>query len=129
MRSRVEFSYYRKAGEPSEIGWMGYHDVIYKPMAARSSGNMRLAVFNTPSYQSSIYAFENNVLYAYSFPVYHNRGLRTYVNIRYRFWQKMDFWLRYATFIYRGVEEVGTGLNTISGNQRSELTLQLRLQF
>jgi len=86
-------------------------------------------MFGTPSYQSRIYAFENNVLYAYSFPVYHNRGMRTYANVRYRLRRKIDLWLRYATFIYWGVDEVGTGLNASTGNQRSELTVQLRIQL
>ncbi|WP_257656992.1 helix-hairpin-helix domain-containing protein [Parapedobacter lycopersici] len=129
MRSRVEFSHYRKEGTPTEIGWLWYHDVIYKPMSSRFSGNVRVAMFGTPSYQSRIYAFENNVLYAYSFPVYHNRGIRAYVNVRCRLQRKIDLWLRYATFIYRGVDEVGTGLNASTGNQRSELTVQLRIQF
>lgn len=129
MRDRLEFSDYRKEGEPRQIGWMAYHDIIYKPMTGKLSGNLRIALFGTPGYDARIYAYENNVLYAYSFPVYHNHGLRAYTNIRYRLRKKTDIWIRYATFLYRGAEEVGTGLDAISGNQRSELTVQLRLQF
>lgn len=129
LRNRVEWTHYRKEGVPAETGWMAYQDVIFKPMAGKLSGNARIAWFNTSGYNARIYAFENDVLYAYSFPVYHNQGIRTYVNLRCRFGRKMDVWVRYATFIYRGVEEVGSGLDTITGNQRSDVRVQLRLQF
>ena len=129
MRSRAELSHYRKEGEEDELGWMAYHDVIYKPLNGRLSGNMRIAVFGTPGYNSRMYAYENDVLYGYSFPVYHQHGIRTYVNTRWRLGRRVDLWLRYATFIYRGVEEVGSGLDLIDGNLRSDVKVQLRLQF
>lgn len=129
MRNRIECTHYQKMGDPTEIGWMAYHDVIFKPMNGRLSGNVRMAWFGTPGYNSRIYAFENDVLYAYSFPLYHNRGIRTYANLRCRFGRKMDLWLRYATFVYRGVDEVGSGLDAIEGNQRSDVRVQLRWQF
>ncbi|MBK1441847.1 helix-hairpin-helix domain-containing protein [Parapedobacter sp. ISTM3] len=128
-RARVELAHYAKEGEASELGWMVYHDLIFKPMSGRLSGNARIALFGTPGYNSRIYAFENDVLYAYSFPLYHNNGLRTYVNLRYRFGRKTDVWLRYATFIYRGIEEIGSGLDLIEGNQRSDVRIQVRWQF
>lgn len=129
MRNRVEVTHYRKEGDATEIGWMFYQDVIFKPMTGKLGGNARIALFGTPGYNSRIYAFENDVLYAYSFPLYHNDGIRTYLNLRYRFGGSMDVWLRYASFIYLGVEEIGSGLDAIEGNQRSDVRLQLRWQF
>lgn len=129
MRNRIECTRYQKMGDPTEIGWMAYQDVIFKPMNGRLSGNARVTWFGTPGYNSRIYAFENDVLYAYSFPLYHNQGTRAYVNVRYRFGRKVDLWLRYATFVYRGAEEVGSGLDTIEGNQRSDVRVQLRWRF
>ena len=129
MRSRVELSHYKKQSEGAELGWMAYHDIIYKPLSGRLSGNIRVAVFGTPSYNSRMYAYENDVLYGYSFPVYHNRGIRTYLNTRFRLGRRLDLWARYATFIYRGADEVGSGLDLIAGNQRSDVKLQVRWQF
>lgn len=129
MRNRVELTYYEKEGEATELGWMAYQDVIVKPAAGRLSGNLRIAWFDTPGYNSRIYAFENDVLYAYSFPLYHNTGIRTYANVRYRLGRHIDLWGRFATFSYRGITEVGSGLDTIEGNRRSDVRLQLRIQF
>src|SRR3546814_10613895 len=83
----------------AELGLMAYHDVIYKPLSGKLSCNFRLAIFGIPSYNTRMYAYENDVLYGYSFPVYHNDGARAYVNARYRIGRQVDLWLRYATFI------------------------------
>jgi len=129
LRNRVELTRYQKEGTATEVGWMAYQDVLFKPAKGRLSGNARVAVFRTPGYNSRIYAFENDVLYAYSFPLYHNDGLRTYLNLRCRLGKGVDLWGRYATFIYRGATVVGSGLDAIAGNQRSDIRLQLRVQF
>ncbi|MFB2117582.1 hypothetical protein [Parapedobacter sp. 2B3] len=129
MRSRFELSHYQKEGETAELGLLAYHDVIYKPIAGRLSGNARLAVFGIPGYNARMYAYENDVLYGYSFPMYHNDGIRAYVNARCRMARQVDIWLRYATFIYRDVDEVGSGLDAIAGNRRSDIKVQLRWRF
>lgn len=129
VRGRVELMHYQKEADATEVGWMVYQDVFWRPMISRLSGNVRVALFGTPGYNSRIYAYENDVLYAYSFPMYHNKGMRAYANARYRIGRAADIWVRYAAFVYRGVDEVGSGLDLISGNQRSDVRLQLRIQF
>ncbi|MFC3197958.1 ComEA family DNA-binding protein [Parapedobacter deserti] len=129
LRSRLEYAQYQKEGVAAEMGWMMYQDVIYKPMGSRFSGNMRFALFGIPGYNSRIYAYENNVLYANSFSVYHNDGIRTYLNIRCRIARKMDIWFRYAAFMYRGIDQIGSGLDAITGSRRSDVNVLLRCQF
>lgn len=129
MRDRIELMRYEKETETEELGWLAYHDVLYNPMGSKFSGNCRIAVFATPGYDSRIYAYENDVLYGYSFPVYYNRGIRFYTNIRYRLMRRTDLWLRYAAFIYRDMDEIGSGLDRIAGNMRSDIRVQMRLRF
>lgn len=129
MRNRVEWMHYQKEQHKRESGWMAYQDVIYNRMGARWSGNLRLALFGVPSYDSRMYAYENDVLYGYSFPVYQHTGLRFYTNFRYRISRRTDLWLRYATFVYRDLEQIGSGLDLIEGNRRSDMRAQLRFRF
>lgn len=128
FRNRAEFVTYQKGYETQETGWVFYHDLIYKPMGSALSGNLRLAAFKTDSYNSKIYAFENNVLYAHSSIPYFNEGFRFYLNLRYRFGRKIDFWAKYATFFYKK-NGVGSGLDYIDGRTKSDIRLQLRFQF
>lgn len=128
FRNRVEYSTYQKGGAKAETGYMLSHDVIYKPERSPFSGNLRLAYFRTDSYNTRIYAFENDVLYASSSPAYHGEGLRFYSNLRWRVRRNADLWLRYAAFFY-DKPGLGSGLDFIEGKSKSEIKVQIRLQF
>jgi len=127
-RNRAEFVQYRKASV-KEKGYLFYQDVIYKPMKGAFSGNIRLAFFHTDSYNARIYAFENDVLYASSFPFYSDKGFRYYTNVRYKVSRGLDLWCRYACSYYPSLDGLGSGLDTIEGKHKSEIKLQMRLQF
>src|SRR5690606_40175880 len=91
--------------------------------------NERFALFNTARYIARIYAYENSVLYTSGFPVYYDNGIRTYLNLRWRVSRGVDLWARYARTKYSNKESVGSGLDKISGNSKSDITLQLRWQW
>lgn len=128
LRNRIEWVQYKKA-DNKENGYLFYQDILYKPMQGYVSGNCRLAYFHTNGYNSRIYAFENDVLYASSFPFYSDKGFRCYLNLRYRLKRGIDIWCRYSTFLYPQKESIGSGLDTIEGKHKSELKVQVRLQF
>ncbi len=129
FQQRLEITSYQKGIKKSEQGYMLYQDLAYTPMASAISGNMRLAFFYTPSYNSRIYAYENDVLYGSGSGVYSGKGIRFYINSRYKPTKKMDIWMRYALFVYRNVSTIGSGLDEITGDRKSEVKLQLRYQF
>lgn len=130
VRSRVESMSYVKELEKNQHGWMIYQDVFYQPMGAKLSGNVRLAFFKTSSYDTRMYAFENDVLFASSYPVYHNEGIRTYLNVRWKISSRMDVWTRYSLFRYDGDTNVGSGLDEIeNGRMRSEIKTQIRFKI
>ncbi|MNI43785.1 hypothetical protein D3C87_1007860 [compost metagenome] len=108
---------------------MVYQDVDYSPMFSKLTGNIRLAYFNTPTYNSRIYVYEDDVLYSFSFGMYNGKGFRSYLNLKYNLAKKLNIWLRYAVFFYPGTETVGTYLDEIKGNKKSEAKVQIRYQF
>lgn len=129
IRSRVEVSYYFKELTSREFGTLVFQDVLWNSRSNRLSGNARLAYFSTESYDSRIYAYEQDVLYAASFPLYSGRGWRTYANIRWQLSRKIDLWARYAITILPDVESIGSQLDMIDGNKRSEIRLQTRFRW
>ena len=128
LRSRFEYGRYRKE-EQNESAYLFYQDFIGKPTKSKWSGNLRLAFFRTGGYNSRIYAFEQDVLYAYSFPFYSENGWRYYLNLRYTLAKGIDLWGRYAAFFYTNQDQVGSALDLIEGHQKSEVKLQVRFQF
>jgi hypothetical protein len=93
------------------------------------SGVLRLQYFETDSYDSRIYAYENDVLYSYSIPPFSDKGFRYYVTFNYDLTKKISFWLRWAQTIYKDRKTVGSGLDEILGNKRSDLKIQARYVF
>jgi hypothetical protein len=129
LRSRVELLWLDQKGTHPEKGFLAYVDFIYKPPSYRLSGNLRLAAFNTGSYDSRIYAFENDVLYSYSIPVFFDKGYRWYLNMRYKMNRQFSVWTRIDQIIYKGKSEIGSGLDMIKGNKKTGLKLELTLDF
>lgn len=129
LRNRVEVADFKRESQKRESGWMAYQDILYDPVKSRLSGNMRLAYFDTPGFDSRIYAYENDVLYSYSVPAYQNNGIRFYCNGRYTLGRKTDLWMRYSISKYFDKDIVGSGNDEIDGSKRSELKVQLRFQF
>ncbi|WP_421943594.1 hypothetical protein [Pedobacter sp.] len=129
FQNRAEVSQYKKGDANREFGYLIYHDVDYSPMFSKITGNLRIAYFNTASYNSRIYAYEDDVLYSFAFGMYNGKGFRTYLNLKYNLAKKLNIWARYAMFLYKDVETVGTYLDEIQGNKKSEMKIQLRYQF
>lgn len=129
FRSRVELSRFDEHGTEPQKGALIFLDLLVKPPLKPLSANMRLAYFTTGGYDSRIYAFENDVLYSYSIPVFFDKGYRYYINLRYKINSKLNIWTRVAQTIYNGKSEIGSGLDMIKGNKKSEGKLEIIYAF
>lgn len=129
FQNRLEVSQYQKGMAKAEFGYLIYQDINYRPSRSKLSGNIRLAYFNTPSFNSRIYAYEDDVLYSFSFSLYNGKGLRNYLNLKYKLFKQVDIWAKYAISIYTDTKSVGSGLDEIEGNRKSDIKVQLRYQF
>ena len=79
FKNRLEYIFYNKEHEPSENGYLIYQDVIYRPANFPLDVTFRYALFSTGGYNSRIYTYENDVLYAFSVPSYFDNGQRVYL--------------------------------------------------
>ncbi|MBC7417905.1 MAG: helix-hairpin-helix domain-containing protein, partial [Pedobacter sp.] len=129
FQNRAEVSQYQKGDVSPEFGFLIYQDVDFKPSNSKISGNIRVAYFNTASYNSKIYAYEDDVLYSFAFGIYSGKGIRNYVNIKYKLAKKLDVWVRYGLYLYKDREMVGSYLDEIQGSKKSEMKVQMRYQF
>jgi hypothetical protein len=128
LENRLELVNYKK-DVINEIGYLIYQDVNFHPSASRVSGNLRLAYFHTASYNSRLYAYEDDVLYSSGFGLYNGKGFRTYVNLKLNISKGLNMWARYALFLYQDVNTVGSGLDVIEGNKKMDIKVQMRYEF
>jgi hypothetical protein len=129
LKGRVELVNYNMEEAPFETGYMLYQDLVFKSKSSPFSFTFRYGIFDTQSYNSRIYAYENDVLYSFSIPAYYNRGTRTYFTLKYKVIRSIDIWLRYGLTFYENVAVISAGLEEIQGNHKQEIKAQLRVKF
>lgn len=129
LRNRTEIVWFHKESTLAEQGFLTYFDFIYKPLLKPYSGSLRLQYFETDDYNSRLYAYENDVLYSFSIPVFYDKGYRYYVNFNYDVNKKFTLWVKWAQTVYRDKRLVGSGLDEIKGNTKSEIKLQALYKF
>jgi len=128
LRNRAEFVRNRKAGESSETGYLFYQDLRLVP-APRWTIDTRITVFNTDSFNSRIFQFENDLLYVLSNEVLFGEGQRIYVLVNFEPVSKLEIWTKFGITVFEDQQIIGSGLNRIEGNRRSEVGMQIRLLF
>ncbi|MBX9784520.1 MAG: helix-hairpin-helix domain-containing protein [Chitinophagaceae bacterium] len=125
LRQRLDAMWYDLKGPRESRGFLSFFDVFYKPMLKPFSANMRLQYFETDGFDSRIYAYENDVLYGFSIPAFFNKGFRYYTNVNYDFSKKLSVWFRLARLDYLNQTVVGSGLDEIPKNHRTEARVQI----
>lgn len=126
FKSRVQASSY-SLGEDFTTGFALMQDVNADIGQWRLSS--RVALFDTEDFENRQFAYERDVLYFFSIPAYYGQGIRTYLLAQYKMSRKFTMWARVARTRYTDRNTIGTGLETIDGNIRTDVRLQLMYRF
>lgn len=129
LKTRLEYVTLQRPSSEKQNGILFYQDFIFRPKSSPIDLAFRYALFDTDSYDTRIYAFENNALYVFAVPAYFNQGSRAYAMVRYTFLKHFDLWVRYGFFLYNNVSSISSGAEEIKGSRKSDLVVQLRMSF
>lgn len=129
LRNRLVINQFEDKNNIKNMGYMAYQDLNYKSPNQKFGSNIRFAIFNTDSFSSAIYAYEHDVLYAFSIPAYSGKGIRFYAMANYEISNNIKCWLRYSLSYYPDENSIGSGYDEINGNQKSEVKLQLLIKI
>lgn len=123
LRTRIQGGSYRFGNLPPSLGFTIAQDATLKLKKLELSG--RVALFRTDDYDSRQYVSEKNVLYSFSIPAYYDHGTRHYLMIRYDLTRRIRIWARWSRTGYSRLETIGSGLDEIQGNRKSEIKFQV----
>ncbi|MCX2739618.1 ComEA family DNA-binding protein [Pontibacter anaerobius] len=126
LKSRVQFGTYEQES-PQQTGYFISQDVNFTFDKIRLS--TRYALFDTDSYDTRQYAYERDVLYAFSIPAFSGKGTRFYTLLQFRPLRDLDVWVKYSLTHYRNQDTIGSGLELIEGPSRSDVKVQVRYKF
>jgi hypothetical protein len=129
IKNRVEWSAYDDGSSETKYGFMMYQDVAYNFQKIPLNVSARYAIFDTDSYDARIFAYESDVLYAFSIPAYYYKGSRYYLLLKYKINKSLDVWLRFSQTWYADRNVISSGLDEIQGNTKSDIKAQIRLKF
>ncbi len=126
LNTRIQFSKYHIAEKPTS-GFLMAQDVNIHKHSWYITG--RFALFDTDDYDNRQFIYENDVLYAYSVPFFQGVGSRIYMLGKFDINKHISFWAKYAKTIIQNVNIIGSGLEEITGNEKSNLSALVRYKF
>lgn len=126
FKSRVQWSDFSFEGNKSK-GYAIMQDLNFEKGNLKLGG--RIALFDAPNADNRQYVYERDVLYAFSIPAYSGRGVRSYLVLQYNVSRNLSLYARAARTTYRDRDVVGSGLEEIDGNIRTDFKFQVRYKF
>lgn len=126
MKTRVQFSTYQFNAAHTN-GMTILQDISVDLGKLSLIG--RYALFDTEDYDNRQYVFERDVWLAYSLPAYSGKGIRSYILAEYSVNKKLSLWFRYARTRYTDRDEIGSGMDAVTGNLKNDFRVQVRIKL
>jgi hypothetical protein len=128
VSNRIEISRYDLSGCFS-CGYMAYQDIRCNFTKLPLVFSFRYTIFDTESYESRIYTFEDDLLYEYSSPSFYSKGSRAYIIIRYYLNDNASFWFRAGQTWYPNMQRIGSGPGEINGQTKTDIKAMVKISF
>ncbi|HFA49026.1 MAG TPA: helix-hairpin-helix domain-containing protein [Bacteroidetes bacterium] len=106
-----------------------YQDLKYKPFGSPFSFTTRFAIFDTDDFAIRFYAYENDVLNSFTVAPYSGRGSRFYFNARVRLSRGVLIEGRWARTYFTDKNTIGSGFEEIKGPAKTDVKVQMRINF
>lgn len=104
-------------------GLLLYQDFGYKCWKERLAFHGRIAYFDTQRYEERLYAYEDDVYYAFTIGSYYYKGIRGYLVVRLQY-KAFSCWIRVGQTYYLDRTTISSGLNQIDKPHKTELRVQ-----
>ena len=128
MRTSADGIFYKESEQKSK-GWMVAQTVSWKPLSIPFQTDLYAALFRTDDYQTRIYSYEKNILYAFNMPSFYGKGIRLAVSVRWDILKRLSLSAKWGYTHYTDRNVIGTDLEEIAGNKKMDLYALLRWKF
>jgi hypothetical protein len=129
LQSRVEITSRNAPDKDLETGYLIYQGFQLKPVNKDLSVSFRYLLFDTDSYDTRLYAFEQDVPFSFSVPAFSGKGSRFYLMFSSAITRNISVILRFAQTYYSDRNVISSGPDEISGNKKSDVKAVLKISF
>jgi hypothetical protein len=134
--SRVEWVTIYPPGSSAENGFLGMTGLTFsRPGFSATAGAV---LFETDNYDARIYSYEPDLLYNFYLPAFYERGMHYYLSLHKDILRssrhignhfRLAAWIKWDQTFYPGATSIGTGLDEITGNRKTEIKAQVLMQW
>jgi hypothetical protein len=129
MQSRIEISRTGYHGQLKNNGYLIFQDITLNNTSRSNAFSLRVAYFNVSNYNSRLYAYEKDILYANSTQMFYGKGWHVTGMFKWQPKKYVTLWFRISHTIFPGEVTTGSGLDEINGNHKTEVKVQLLFRF
>jgi hypothetical protein len=129
FQSRVEFTQRNTPDLDKETGYLIYQGFQIKPIQKAWAFSFRYSLFDTDSYDTRLYTYEQDVPYSFSVPAFSGKGSRFYMLFNTRITKNFSLILRFSQTWYSDRNVISSGLDEISANTKSDAKAVVRFSF
>ncbi len=129
VQSRIEITGREVSQKNREKGYLIYQGFQVKPLEKNWTLNFRYLLFDTDSYDTRLYAYENDVPYSFSVPAFSGKGSRFYIMLNTTLYKDLSLILRYAQSWYSDRNAISSGPDQIDGNSKSDFKAVLKFKL
>lgn len=129
LKTEVDYLFnHAKILDYKHDGLLLYQDVGINVNKLGLGFDMRIAFFDTDTYEERLYAYEHDVYYSFTVNSYYDKGWRACLLIKYAY-KNFNFWLRLSQTYYLNKQEISSGLDLIEKKHKTELKMQIMVKW
>jgi len=129
MQNRIEMVSSHPVSSAASRGFLFYHDAEFSFKKVPVVLDLRISLFNTGSYASRIYAYEQDMTSGYSFSPLYGKGCRSYIMIGYKIGKQTSLGIRWSNIYYFNKEEIGSGWDVIHSATKNDIKFRVSYRF
>ena len=129
LKSRIGYSQTLSYPSIKKKGGFVSQDFIVKPNALPISINFRFSCFNTDDYDNAFYIYETGLPLNYSSSQLYDKGIRSYIILKYDFTKNIFLTARYSITQYFNKTSIHTSNDEIEGKKKQEIGIQFYWLF
>lgn len=129
FRTRCEFVKGGQEYSPIQFGTLAFQDLSYQPVNGRWEVTLRYCLFQSGGSYARMYAFENDVPYAFSLMQFNDTGSRAYLLFSCRLRRGLQAYMRISDSFYPQKTFLSSGLSKINGPHQTDVKMVVKYVF
>lgn len=121
LKNRIEY-HFNNNEDGDNNSYLIYQDVLFSPIEKKYNIAFRYELFHAE--EGNVYAYENDVLYSFAIGGLSGKGIRTYLVGKIKLYNHIQISGKIGLTVYDNKTEIGSGLETINNNWRSDCKIQ-----